>query len=119
MRTSKKTLLVGVDLGGTNVRAGLVQNGKIAALHTRAISSRAKQEVVVDEICETIAVVLPPGVQGIGIGVPSLVDNGVVYSVNNIPSWRAVPLQKILKRRFGVPLSSPIVESICATRTRY
>ncbi len=103
MRIAKKTLLVGVDLGGTNVRAGLVQNGKITALQTRRISSRAKQEVVVDEVCETIAAVSPPGVQGIGIGVPSLVDHGVVYSVNNIPSWRAVPLQKILNRRFGVP----------------
>jgi len=39
MRAAKKTLLVGVDLGGTNVRAGLIQNGRIAALHTRAISS--------------------------------------------------------------------------------
>jgi glucokinase len=99
-----KSLTYGVDLGGTNVRAGLVQNGKITALHTRKVSSRAKQEVVIDEVCETIAPVLPPGVQGIGIGVPSLVDHGVVCSVNNIPSWRAVPLQKILKRHFGVPV---------------
>ena len=74
MRTAKKTLLVGVDLGGTNVRAGLVQNGKITALQTRKIYSRAKPEVVVDEVCETIAAVLPPGAQGIGLGVPSLVD---------------------------------------------
>jgi glucokinase len=105
MRATKKTLLVGVDLGGTNVRAGLVQNGKIAALHTRAISSRAKQEVIVDEVCEIIAAVLHPDVRGIGIGAPSLVNNGIVYSVNNIPSWRAVPLQKILERRFHVPVS--------------
>jgi glucokinase len=104
MRATKNSWLVGVDLGGTNVRAGLVRNGKIAALHTRKISSRAKQEVVVKEVCETIAAVLTPGVRGIGIGVPSRVDRGVVYSVNNIPSWRAVPLQKILKRRFGVPV---------------
>ena len=104
MRTSKKTLLVGVDLGGTNVRAGLVQNGKIAALHTRAISSRAKQEAVVDEVCEIIAAVLRPGVRGIGIGAPSLVNKGVVYSANNIPSWHAVPLKKILERRFRMPV---------------
>jgi glucokinase len=104
MSTSKKTLLVGVDLGGTNVRAGLVQNGKIAALHTRAISSRAKQEAVVDEVCEIIAAVLRPGVRGIGIGAPSLVNKGVVYSANNIPSWHAVPLKKILERRFRMPV---------------
>jgi len=104
MHTAKLPWLVGVDLGGTNVRAGLVRNGKIIRLHTQKISSRARQEVVVDEVCEAITAVLTPGVRGIGIGVPSLVDNGVVYSVNNIPSWRAVPLQKILKRRFAVPV---------------
>ena len=38
MHAAKKTYLIGVDLGGTNVRAGLVQNGKIIALQTREIS---------------------------------------------------------------------------------
>lgn len=97
---------VGVDLGGTNVRAGLVQNGKILALQTRPISSQARQGVVIDEICETIAAVLQPNVRGIGIGVPSVVDikKGIVYSVHNIPSWRAVPLKKILERRFRLPV---------------
>jgi glucokinase len=104
MRAAKKTLLVGVDLGGTNVRAGLVQNGKITALHTRKISSRAKQEVVVDEVCETIAAVLRPDVSGIGVGVPTMVNKGIVYSPNNIPCWKVVPLQKILERRFHVPV---------------
>ncbi len=104
MRVAENTLLVGVDLGGTNVRAGLVQNSKITALHTREISSRAKQDVIVGEVCESIAAVLQPGVRGIGVGVPSVADNGVVYSANNIPSWHAVPLYNILKRRFGVPV---------------
>jgi len=97
---------IGVDLGGTNVRAGLVQNGKILALQARPISSQAKQGIIIDEICETIAAVLQPGVRGIGLGVPSVVDinTGIVYSAHNIPSWRAVPLKKILERRFHLPI---------------
>jgi glucokinase len=97
---------IGVDLGGTNVRAGLVQNGKIIKLKARPISGHAKQEIVLEEVCETIAAVLQPGVRGIGIDVPSLVDveKGIVYSVANIPSWRKVPLKKILEKRFGVPV---------------
>jgi glucokinase len=101
--SAKHPLLVGVDLGGTNVRAGLVRNGKIVSLHKRPISSHAPQKIVLKEIGETIAAVFQPGVRGIGICVPSLVENGVVYSVTNIPSWRKVPLKKILERRFGVP----------------
>jgi len=31
-------------------------------------------------------------------------ERGVVYSVANIPSWRKVPLKKILERRFHVPV---------------
>jgi glucokinase len=98
---------IGVDLGGTNVRAGLVQNGKIIKLEARPISGHAKQEIVLEEVCETIAAIFQPGVRGIGIDVPSMVDvkKGIVYSVANIPSWRKVPLKKILEKRFGVPVS--------------
>jgi glucokinase len=45
-------------------------------------------------------------VHGIGIGVPGVMDikKGTVRSVHNIPSWRAVPLRKILERRFRLPV---------------
>lgn len=99
----KHPMLIGVDLGGTNVRAGLVQNGKILSLHKRPISSHAAQGVVLEEIFATIAAVFRPGVRGIGICAPSPVKNGVIYSVANIPSWRKVPLKKLLERRFNVP----------------
>lgn len=103
MVLAKQPLLVGVDLGGTNVRAGLVQNGKIVSLHKRPISSQAEQNVIVDEVCETIATVLTPKVRGIGLCAPSMIKDGVIYSTANIPSWRKVPLQKILEKRFGIP----------------
>lgn len=99
----KQPMLIGVDLGGTNVRAGLVQNGKIISLHKQAISSQAAQIVVLEEIYETIATVMKPGVRGIGICTPSLVKDGVVYSVANIPAWRKVPLKRLLEQRFGIP----------------
>jgi glucokinase len=101
--SAQNPLHIGVDLGGTNVRAGLVKNGKIIALHKQPISSGAEQKVILAEIYHTIAAVLQPGVCGIGIGVPSLVKDGVVYSVANIPSWRKVPLKKLLEKRFNIP----------------
>jgi glucokinase len=101
--SEKKPLYIGVDLGGTNVRAGLVRNGKIIALQKRPISSGADQKTILEEIYQTIAAVLQPDVIGIGIGVPSLVKEGVVYNVANIPSWRKVPLKKLLEKRFKIP----------------
>jgi glucokinase len=102
--SEKSPLHIGVDLGGTNVRAGLVKNGKIIALHKQPISSGAEQKVIVEEVYQTIAAVLRPGVSGIGIGVPTMVKDGVVYSATNIPSWRKVPLKKLMEQRFGIPV---------------
>jgi glucokinase len=104
MHVTKHTHLIGVDLGGTNVRAGLVQNGKIIALEARSHTPKASAEAIIDQICQTIAKVLRPGVSGIGVGVPTMVNKGIVYSPNNIQSWKVVPLQKILERRFHVPV---------------
>jgi len=97
--------IIGVDLGGTNVRAGRVEGNRIGAKASRPISSRAAADVIVGEIFGAIGDVLDPGVSAIGIGVPSIVDveRGIVFSVENIPSWREVPLKDLLEKRFGVP----------------
>src|SRR5690606_24955530 len=38
--------------------------------------------------------------------VPSVVDvdKGIVYDVQNIPSWKEVPLKAIMEERYGVPV---------------
>jgi len=102
--SSGKTV-IGVDLGGTNVRAGRVEGQKITAASSRAISSRAAAGIVVDEIFATIDEVFDKNAAGIGIGVPSIVDveRGIVFTVENIPSWKEVHLKDMLEKRFKVP----------------
>jgi glucokinase len=75
-------------------------------LKSRAISARENQDVVINEICDTISSVLTPATEGIGIGVPSIVDveKGIIYDAPNIPSFREVPLKDILQRRFRIPV---------------
>jgi glucokinase len=96
--------IVGVDLGGTHVRAGRVRDGKIESSISRPISSAASAGVVLGEVFGAIDAVLDGGISGIGFCVPSIVDvdTGVVYSVVNIPSWREVPLKEELEHRYGV-----------------
>jgi len=86
----KKDKFIGVDLGGTNVRAGLVEQGEITAIQKNPTLGHESREVVLAEICRTIESVFRPDVGGIGVGVPSVVDadKGIVYSVANIPSWQ-------------------------------
>jgi len=98
--------LIGVDLGGTNMRAGRVENHQIVELAARPTPARAEAHVVVEDLIDTITRVLTPEVTAIGIGVPSVVDveQGIVYDVENIPSWREVHLKRTLEAHFHLPV---------------
>lgn len=102
---SSREVVIGVDLGGTRVRAGKVRGGQVESNMSQRISGKESMEVVLGEIFNTIDEVFDREVAGIGVGVPSVVDveRGIVYSVENIKSWREVPLKEELERRYKVP----------------
>ncbi len=97
--------LVGVDLGGTYVRAGLVENDRLVKIVSRPIRSQGTAEEVLSDVIAVLESVISPEVQGAGVGVPSVVDlaTGTIYDVQNIPAWKEVPLRKILEDRFNLP----------------
>ncbi len=100
----KNTCLIGIDLGATNVRVARIEDGEIVVLSSEAIAHSNKPDNLIDQVKRMIASVITEKVQGIGIGVPSVVDpeKGIVYNVQNIPSWEAIPLKEILEREFKV-----------------
>lgn len=109
MHSSKQINLqytIGVDLGGTNVRAGLVNNGKIENHASSIIPQTDDDNEVIQCIIDVINKVFIPNVAGIGIGVPGLFDNekGIIHSIMNIPSFKSVPIGKILNDRFKTPV---------------
>src|SRR5690606_20127513 len=81
----KKSTIIGVDLGGTNMRAGRVTESHIAALESTQVPQTENWQVVMDELINTIQKVWTTETQGIGIGVPGIVDaaTGVVYDLQN------------------------------------
>ena len=97
---------IGVDLGGTNMRASLVDNGIIKAAKIIPCPSQASQEVIYDSLVKLIESVIENKIESIGIGVPSVVDanKGIVYNVANIPSWKEIHLKDMLQKRFNVPV---------------
>lgn len=99
--------IIGVDLGGTKVSVGAVRDGSVTRVERREVPSREAAEVVLEAIIDAINEVFEPSVVGIGCGVPSVVDvaEGVVFDVENIPSWKKMPLKAALENRFGVPAS--------------
>lgn len=95
-----------IDLGGTNIRIGQVVDGEIVGKRAIPCPSKESYEEVLLHIETLIEEMMTPEVEGIGIGVPSVVDavQGIVYNAANIPSWKEVHLKEILERRFSVPV---------------
>jgi glucokinase len=100
-----KQIILGIDLGGTNVRAGLVKDGKVSSITSKRINAQASKEEVLQEVFHFTDQLINNSVTAIGIGVPGLANaaQSIVYDVYNIPSWKEVPLQKLMEERYHVP----------------
>lgn len=97
-------MIIGVDLGGTNIRAAIENNGEIINFKKEPFNTKLSLDDTIRQLKEFIRPLVAEGVRGIGIGVPSVVDveNGVVFNVTNIPAWKRVPLKEILESEFRV-----------------
>jgi len=98
-------VVIGVDLGGTNVRAGRVAGGRLAEVRSVPVRSRGSERDVLEDLFSAVDPIMREDVAGIGAGVPSVIDlaTGTVYDVQNIPSWKKVGLKAILEERYGRP----------------
>ncbi|WP_111709784.1 ROK family protein [Lutibacter citreus] len=97
---------IGVDLGGTNVRCGVVYNGELTKLKSTSLVNKSYEKSVLNQIISLIKENFDEAIKGIGIGVPSVVDpeKGIVYDTVNIPSWKEVYLKDELEKVFNVPV---------------
>ncbi len=98
--------MLGFDIGGTNLRVGVVEEGKFLNILHEPIENQFDEQGTIDQVIKLISRAMSPGVATIGVGVPSVVDlkKGIVYDTVNIPSWKEVPLKEILESKFDVPV---------------
>jgi len=105
-------LVVGVDLGGTQIRAAVLQGARIRGRAATLTGHDATPERVLPRIYDTMqealdeAGVTLDAITGIGVAAPGPLDNreGVLYSPPNLPAWKAVPLREILCQQFHCPI---------------
>ena len=98
-------MTLGIDIGGTNLSFGLVENGKVKeGFSVPSFAPGATLGETLEYLASQIRNLIVPSVKKIGIGVPSVVDvrRGVVYDTQNIPSWTVVPLKEYLEAEFDV-----------------
>jgi len=107
MKPHHQRVAIGIDFGGTVVKAGLVNE-------TGVVLDRV--QVATADICARSAWLDFVGQclrrfgagrrrpAGIGVGVPGFVDfkRGYIFNLTNVPGWKRVPLAGMLKKRFGL-----------------
>ncbi|MEI7999009.1 MAG: ROK family protein [Candidatus Omnitrophota bacterium] len=109
-----KKYVVGVDVGGTNIKLGLVhpQGHVIIRSHfpTKPFSSSKNELITVlaEEIKKLITSqkLKAKDITGVGVGLPGLInyDKGIVRFLPNIPGWKSVPFKSILERKLNIPV---------------
>jgi glucokinase len=102
---------IGLDLGGTNLRAAAIdRTGNMLASVSGKTAYSAGREAIVGEMAEAIASLRDeigaPGLDGIGVAVPGFIalEKGVILNCNNISSLENFPIRDELSARLNAPV---------------
>lgn len=104
---------VGLDLGGTNIKAGLLDEaGRL--VHRKAIPTEGERGYahVVSRLAAVVGDLLAEAhvnraeVIGVGLGSPGPMspEDGIVHGAPNLPGWVNVPVQRDLSSATGLPV---------------
>lgn len=102
---------VGVDVGGTSAKLGVVEGERVLArgsVETAGIDPASLSRAIAREARRLVGTCPgPPVVSAVGVGCAGLIDTatGVVRVSPNLPGWRDEPLRDLLSRAVGAPVS--------------
>lgn len=100
--------LVGVDLGGTNIRAAVATGEAEHAppVHRDTPAARGP-EAVLDAIAECVRKAAGESLDGMAIGIPGPLDpqTGTVHAAPQLPGWHELPAGELLSQRLGCPVA--------------
>jgi glucokinase len=108
-----KPYAIGIDVGGTTIKAGLVDRtgAVLTRYHTRAHSEQEPEQVIaaIEHVYQTVlaqAGVEPAEIEGVGLGFGGNTNGpaGVVLVSSNMPAWNHVPLRDIVAKRVAQPV---------------
>ncbi|HZR57971.1 MAG TPA: ROK family protein [Terriglobales bacterium] len=106
-------LLIGVDIGGTKIAAGIVtRDGEITSqirmpmiAHTGPSPALAAVISAIDSLCSEVTD--SSSIKGIGLCAPGPLDPkaGIVINPPNLPCWRNFPLNAEVAKKYNVPVT--------------
>ena len=107
----KRTLVLGLDLGGTKIAAGVVsRSGKLVSavrMPTPARGVKRDLRALFDAAQAAVATarVRWKGIRAVGVGVPGAFDTRTeTVWAPNLHGWKKVPLRRLLERAFRRPV---------------
>ena len=110
MANSEATYTIGIDLGGTKILTGIVndKNELVATVKKPTHATDGAQAVlkrITDSLDEALsqAKLSKSAISGIGIGVPGVfnADDGIIIKITNIAGMENVPIGKMLRSWHG------------------
>ena len=107
---------IGIDLGGTFLKGGIVsEKGKLLEIHTIPSEAAKGPDRILENLLSTgrrlVERAKERGVDLSGIGVvsPGVIDpayGGIVGGAENLPGWEKVPFMRTMGECFGLPVSA-------------
>jgi glucokinase len=102
---------IGVDLGGTNLRAAAVaRDGAIFDKISGTTDLHEGRDAVVGDIVDSINQLKrrcgTDSLVGVGIGVPGFIhmEQGLIANSNNLPEFNGFPMRDAIQERLGKPI---------------
>jgi glucokinase len=112
-RASVKAYALGVDIGGTTIKAGVMDRSAniLVRFRTHEHCGTLPESVIsyVEQAYHALVEesgIQPADLAGVGLGFAGHVNGraGVVITSSNLPEWDNVPLRDIVHERLGVPV---------------
>lgn len=97
-------MVLGIDIGGTSITCGLVQDKKlIKAVNCPTLADKSADEIL-QNLISCIDSIINKKVIAIGVGVPGLIseEEGRILNINNIPAWKNYPLKQKLEEQYRI-----------------
>lgn len=98
---------IAVDLGGTQMRAGLFPLGSLQPEKLERIPTHSPDEMPLTRLLDLIRAILPAGdrVLAIAVAAPGPLDpySGTIFTAPNVKGFTNLPLRQIIEEHFNIP----------------
>ncbi len=105
-----KQCFIGIDLGGTHVRAALVAGGQLLRRATACTDVSGGPQAVLRQFKQLVGEICSPEgwkqIGGIGVAAPGPLDSetGTILHIPTLRGWEDFPLKQALTSDFGLPV---------------